>query len=129
MRNSYNGGNWTPARFKAWLVGVLRRSMTRWEPKQDALRESYIGQRTNKHTGRQAKHFLCASCGGFFVARDVQVDHIEPVVDPEVGFVDWETFIDRLFCEKENLQVLCKPCHKEKTLEERKIRKETKNGR
>ena len=127
MRSSYNGGLWTPQRFKAWLVGVLRRSVSRWQPKQEALKDACVGQLTNKRTGRQAKHYLCVACGGLFIARDVQVDHIEPVVDPFVGFVDWETFIDRLFCEKENLQVLCKPCHKEKTAEEREIRK-AKNG-
>jgi hypothetical protein len=57
----------------------------------------------------------CAGCGGFFVARDVQVDHIDPVVDPEDGFQDLDVFIDRLYCEAENLQVLCKECHKVKT--------------
>ena len=113
---------------KAWLIGTLRRAVTRWGPKQEALKDACIGQKTNKRTGRQAKHYLCSECGGFFIARDVQVDHIDPVVDPEVGFVDWETFIDRLFCEKENLQVLCKPCHKEKTKAERQVRKEFRDG-
>jgi len=28
-----------------------------------------------------------------------------------------------LYCEADNLQVLCKPCHKQKTAEERKERK------
>jgi 5-methylcytosine-specific restriction endonuclease McrA len=29
--------------------------------------------------------------------------------------VDWNTYIVRLFVTKDQLQVLCKPCHKEKT--------------
>ena len=126
MRNSYNGGKWTPAKFKAWVIGILRRAMVRWEPKRDALDEACVGQKVNKRTGRLAKHYCCADCGGVFVLRDVQVDHIEPVVDPEVGFVDWETFVDRMFCETDNLQVLCKPCHKDKTKAEGKVRKENR---
>jgi len=53
----------------------------------------------------------------------VQIDHTDPVVDPATGFVNWDTYFDRLYCEVENLQVLCKPCHKDKTNVERKERK------
>lgn len=72
-----------------------------------------------KKDGTQASkprvEYRCAHCGEWFMGKDIQVDHAEPVVDPEVGFVDWNTFIDRLFCPKENLTVLCKTCHKTKT--------------
>lgn len=52
----------------------------------------------------------------------MQVDHIKPVVSPTKGFQSWDDFIDKLYCEKDNLQVLCKSCHKEKTLKEKKKR-------
>ncbi len=68
-------------------------------------------------------HYKCAKCKKHFVAADVQVDHVLPVVDPKVGFVSWDLFIDRIFCEIENLQVMCKPCHKVKTEEEKLERK------
>ena len=119
----YNNGAWTPARFRGFIVSALRAAMRRWQPKWDALKAASVGKRVNQRTGRQAEHFKCESCKKHFVAKDVQVDHIEPVVDPVAGFIDWETFIDRLFCEADNLQVLCKECHKAKTLEERKERK------
>ena len=54
----------------------------------------------------------------------LQVDHIEPVVSPNDGFKDWNTFIARLFCEVDNLAVLCKVCHEKKTNEEKRIAKE-----
>ena len=54
----------------------------------------------------------------------MHIDHIDPVVDPERGFVDWDIYIARLFCSAENLQLLCEPCHKTKTDREREIRKE-----
>lgn len=96
--------------------------MRRYPPKWKALKSASVGKMTNKLTGRQAEHYRCAMCSGEFVAKEVQVDHIEPVVDPTEGFVSWEAYIDRMFCEEENLQVLCKPCHKIKTAEERKER-------
>ena len=96
--------------------------MKRFPPKWKALKAAMVGKKVNKRSGRLAEHYLCASCGGFFVARDVQVDHIDPVVSPEEGFQDWWTYMNRLYCEAENLQVLCKPCHKDKTNAERKER-------
>lgn len=73
-----------------------------------------------------AQHFQCTSCGKEFTNKDMEVDHINPVVDPEKGFVSWDDFINKLFCERENLQALCKPCHKNKTTLEKKKRNESK---
>jgi len=119
----YNDGEWTEARFRAFIISALRAYMKRFPPKWKALKDAAIGKRVNKRSGRLAEHYLCAGCGEFFIARDVQVDHIEPVVDPATGFEDWWTYMNRLYCEADNLQVLCKPCHKVKTAEERKERK------
>lgn len=122
----YNGGEWTPARFKQFIISAIRGSMRKWPPKYKALKSAAAGKKENRHTGRQAEHYKCAACRKLFIAREVQVDHIEPVVHPEDGFVDWETYFDRMFCEEENLQVLCKPCHKKKTDSERKERMKNK---
>ena len=70
-----------------------------------------------------AMHYRCVTCEGVFIAADVQVDHINPVVDPKKGFVSWDVYITRMFCEIEGLQVMCKPCHKEKTAQEKLKRK------
>jgi 5-methylcytosine-specific restriction endonuclease McrA len=50
--------------------------------------------------------------------KNVSVDHINPVVDVG-GFVDWNEFISRLYCELDNLQLLCKQCHDLKSKNER----------
>lgn len=49
------------------------------------------------------------------------MDHIVPIIDPCVGFTDWDEFIENLYCELDNLQVLCWSCHEEKTGEERSL--------
>jgi len=88
------------------------------------LNEAKTEKKTNSATGRLAQHYKCCSCGGEFSAKNVQVDHISPVVDPDKGFIDWDTFIENLFCEPENLQVLCLVCHKAKSAEEKAVRTE-----
>jgi 5-methylcytosine-specific restriction endonuclease McrA len=65
-----------------------------------------------------AQHFQCAACLSNFPATAVQVDHIIPVVGRD-GFSTWDDYIERMFVDKEGFQVLCKLCHKKKTLEEK----------
>ena len=68
--------------------------------------------------------YSCQSCNTWVKASvggksNIAVDHIIPVIDDESGFKDWNIFHDRLFCEKKNLQRICKPCHQVKTNAER----------
>ena len=113
---------WTPGRKKAFIVSVLRSGSRRWPPKYETLNEAKTEKKINVLTGRLAQHFKCKKCKKDFSAKNVQVDHIKPIVDPAVGFVDWNTFVDNLFCEKENLQVLCIACHDKKTKKEKKTK-------
>jgi 5-methylcytosine-specific restriction endonuclease McrA len=100
----------------------LRAGYRKWPARFEALAKAKCGRKTNKATGRMAEHYKCNKCKKEFPAKDVQVDHIKPVVDPKEGFKDWNVFIDRLFCGVENLQVLCTGCHDLKTAKERKVR-------
>lgn len=124
IEQRYNDSEWTAARFRSFVVSALRTATRRWPPKFKALKAAYIGRKVNNKTNKMAMHYACAHCSRHFIAKDVQVDHIFPVVKPSVGFVDWDTYIARLFCEKENLQVLCKPCHADKTALEKTERKD-----
>lgn len=96
--------------------------MRRYPPKWQALEAACVGSLVNPKTGRKAKHYKCAMCGNLFVAKDVQIDHTTPIVDPELGFTTWDDFIQNLFCEVDNLQVLCKEDHKRKTKDENSLR-------
>jgi hypothetical protein len=77
-------------------------------------------KKINKKTGRLAQHYLCNGCGKEFVAKDVQADHIQPVVGEE-GFISWDVYIERMFCDKQNFQCLCTS----KTKKERSGRKKS----
>lgn len=116
-------GKWTEAKFRSFIKNNLRRMCSKWAPIQETLKEA----RTRRG------FYMCACChqevpasimvGGKRVKNAV-VDHEPPIIDPEVGFVSWDEVIDRMFAEKEGLQVLCHACHTEKSNKERAIASE-----
>lgn len=74
-----------------------------------------------------AMHYKCNHCNLDFPGKEVQVNHIVPVV-PVEGFTSWDVVIERMFCEKDGLEVLCKPCHKLATAVENAERKRIKDN-
>lgn len=102
-----------------FLFAGLRRLSRFYPVKNEALRLA------RKSPG----NYECAECKKLFKIADVKVDHIAPVIDPKVGFVDWNTYIDRLFCPLSNLQCLCDWCHKIKSAAEVKVRKATRDAK
>lgn len=113
-----NSSQWTEARFEGFIRSALRQASTRWPPRYQVLGDAFTRVKTNKKSGRKAKHFRCATCKGEFPQKEVSVDHTKPIGSTK----SWDKYIEALFCEKDNLQVLCKPCHKDKTNKEAKGR-------
>lgn len=113
---------WTKGRLRSFITSTLRAGFRKFPDKYKALNKAKRGKKLNKATNRLAEHYLCNSCKQEFVLKNINVDHINPVVDPKVGFIDWNTFIDRLFCGVENLQILCSSCHDRKTKKETSVR-------
>lgn len=111
---------WSEARRKAFIVGALRNGTRRYPPKYECLNEAKTEKKINPKTGRLAQHYQCNMCKKEYTATQVEVDHIKPAVPPETGWTNWDAFINGLYCGKDNLQTLCKACHKLKTKEERK---------
>jgi 5-methylcytosine-specific restriction endonuclease McrA len=70
--------------------------------------------------------FKCAICLGLFDIKETRMDHIDPVISIEDGWVDWNTYISRLFTSKENYQCLCSQCHDSKSFLENELRREFK---
>lgn len=118
MQHKYD----SPAKFKAFVVSLLRRGSISWPPRSEAYKAACAGKQVNKSTGRMAMHYKCAGCGGLFPMKECKADHISPVVGPE-GFEGWDTYITRMFCPVSNFQILCGPCHDVKTAAERQERK------
>jgi len=98
---------------------VLRNGSRRWPPKYTTLNEAKTEKKINLSSGRVAQHFMCNQCKKDFPQKLVEVDHIQPVVGIS-GFTTWDSFIQGLFCDRDNLQVLCKTCHSIKTKKEKK---------
>lgn len=122
------------------LRGAFKKTAIYHEAKRRAKREFFEKSKHDKDLRRV--HYECATCKGMFFdrkgAKEIAVDHIDPVVDPEVGSTDYHTYIQRLFCSVDNLQVLCnykgerngkKSCHKIKTAEENARRREAEARR
>lgn len=105
-------------KLKPFIIATVRRASYRWHPRYMCK----VNARVER--GR----YRCAKCKEVVGNKDIQIDHIEPVVDPLKGFVGWDEYITRLFCGEEGFQALCKPCHKIKCDEEREIRKATKRA-
>ena len=112
----------TPAKFKSWIVSLLRHGTMRWPPRNEAMKAAKTEKRINKKTGRLAQHYRCAGCSEEFPAKQICVDHIQPVINPSEGFTTWDEYIERMFCPQGNLQCLCKICHDDKTKKERNVR-------
>lgn len=69
---------------------------------------------------RGGNRYICAKCGAIEPIGHVEVDHIDPVisVDKSVDSYSAQELYERLFCDKDNLQVLCLTCHGTKTTAE-----------
>jgi len=109
-------------KLNGYFIAFVRR-VFHWSPAyKECLKRAFV-----KRVGK-TEFYKCAGCGDVVPRKKKQVDHISAVV-PLTGWKgDWNLYRDRMSMENpDNLQVLCKvPCHKEKTANERKLRKAVK---
>lgn len=102
------GGTWTEAAFWGFIRSGLRQISMRWPPLRDIMRRDrrpYSG--TDKRTKWEHR---CENCGGWFAAKFIEVDHVEPCGQLK-SFADLPQFVERLFCESDNLRKLCVDCN------------------
>lgn len=107
-----------------WYSKYLLRSLRRifnWSPERRKARAKAAGTKFNT--------YYCEQCNELFERSQTHVDHKEPVVEIETGFKDWNTYIERLFCDASNLQVLCISCHKTKSKAESVLRRTARQKR
>lgn len=109
------------------IRSALRRTFSRSpivrEVLMDGRREVPKYCKDGTRAKKDSVQYQCQVCGEWVGSTCIEVDHINSVIDNEKGFENWETFIERLFCSKENLQRICDDCHDKKTAAERDIAK------
>jgi 5-methylcytosine-specific restriction endonuclease McrA len=104
------------------IRGALRRAFARspfvLEKQQESRREVPRYCKDGSRHKKNAVQRQCEICGNWVSSSQITIDHINPVVDIEEGFIDWNEFISRLWCDKSNLQRACDDCHSKKTHKE-----------
>jgi len=105
------------------IRGAIRRTFSRSPIVREVLMAGRREVPKYNKDGRLAKkpavQYQCEVCDTWESSTKTTVDHIVPVISVDDGFVDWNQFVDRLFCDKQNLQRICDTCHDAKTYEER----------
>ncbi len=112
-----NAGTMTESAFWSFIRSGLRQKSRWWKPITEcklAAKRTYKGP--NK---RQKFEYQCNQCKNWFPEKQINVDHIEPAGSLNCA-ADLPGFVERLFCEQDNLQVLCEACHDIKTKNEKK---------
>jgi 5-methylcytosine-specific restriction endonuclease McrA len=107
-----NAGTMSESAFWSFIRSALRQKSRWWKPitqcKMEA-RRTYTGP-----LKRQKYEYQCNSCNKWFPEKQINVDHIIGAGSLNCA-ADLPGFVERLFCEQDNLQVLCTECHDKKT--------------
>ena len=122
-----------PFNQNAAIRGALRRVFARSplvvEKMQESRREVPRYLKDGSRAKRDWVQRQCEVCLSWVGSTKIAIDHKEPVVSVDTGFVDWNEFIARLWCAKENLQRICSVCHDQKSQTERIARLLLQYGR
>jgi len=114
-----NAGTMTEAAFWSMIRSALRQKSRWWKPIDECKK---LAKRVYKGPNKRQKwEYQCNKCKGWFKSDNVNIDHIKPAGSLNCA-EDLPLFVETLFCEKDNLQVLCKTCHDEKTNLEKQLK-------
>ena len=97
---------------KTFLTGKLRSASLLWHARDEVFKRI----RTSRGI------YECEICEGHFKKNMIDIDHKNPIVNVELGFIDWNNYIENLFCDADDLQGICKTCHSIKTEQEKEMR-------
>lgn len=105
-----------PSNINNFVKAKIRFASLKWPPRSQSLKDAKKG----------VNQYECAMCHLLFKSKEVQIDHVDPVVpidnDWPYGHIDWNVYIPRLFCEVGGYQILCKTCHSAKSAMEDAMR-------
>lgn len=121
VERTRNAGTMTESAFWSFIRSALRQKSRWWKPiakAKEAARRKFTPPKGSK--SKQRWEYQCAACKGWFPEKQINVDHKNPAGSLKCA-ADLPGFVERLFCEIDNLQVLCSKCHDKKTEYEKKI--------
>jgi 5-methylcytosine-specific restriction endonuclease McrA len=107
-----NSKTMTESAFWSFIRSGLRQKSRWWKPITECkLKAKRVYKGPNK---RQRFEYQCNTCKLWFAEKHINVDHIQPAGSLNCA-QDLPGFVERLFCEIDNLQCLCTDCHDKKT--------------
>jgi len=110
------GGTWTEARYFSFIRSGLRLLWLKYPVRYKVLD---LAKRPFQGVDKRTKwEYQCNLCTFWYKGKDIEVDHIKPAGSLNT-YNDLPSFVSNLFCELENLQVVCKKCHIQKGAEDR----------
>ena len=109
-------GTMTEPGFWGFIRSALRQKSRWWKP--IALAKTKARRPYKGPNNRQKYEYQCNHCKKWFPEKEIEVDHIIPSGTLKTA-ADLPGFVERLFCEVDNLQVLCFECHSIKTDKEK----------
>jgi 5-methylcytosine-specific restriction endonuclease McrA len=125
VKRERNNGTMTESMFWSMIRSTLRNKSRWWKPilqcKQNA-RRAYKGP-----LKRQKWEYQCNVCNKWFPEKKINVDHIVPAGQLSCAN-DLPGFVERLFCEVDELQVICESCHNVKTKKENDDNRKNRKG-
>jgi hypothetical protein len=114
----------TEAAFLSFIRGGIRRYLWSKNPVKLEFEKSQKVEIPNTNPKSMTrfptvKGYRCAMCEGLFKATDVQCDHKDGEHQLR-SYKDIQAFVEGIvFVKIEDLQMLCKPCHLDKTYQQR----------
>lgn len=121
------------AKERGLVKGAIRRVFSRSDLRRAVLAAAKV-EHADASRPRVKTWYQCRICSAHCAGYEMQVDHISPIVptDSSLEQMSWDTVIDRMWCDKNNLKAICISCHKAKSKvesqERRKNKKEKTNG-
>lgn len=118
------------AKERGLLKGAIRRVFSRSELRREVLEAGVVAHSDPKR--KRVKTWVkCAECGGLDAKSNVQVDHLQPVVPVTTTLeaMTWDELVDRIWCDKKNLQILCEVCHNVKSVKENAVRRANRKAK
>jgi 5-methylcytosine-specific restriction endonuclease McrA len=114
------------------IKGAIRRVFSRSELRRKALDKAVVKDYSDPSRKRVTRWGKCSICNKLEPAYLLEIDHLEPVIPENSSLeqITWDELVNRVWCDEDKLQAVCKPCHKAKSKlenkERRRIKKEGK---